>query len=70
MAIKSSFERSYDKQNINLVVILYEIYILEQSVSVRAVPELSVREAGAAVEFFHKASSPFCMPVARQYQSV
>ena len=40
-------------------------YILEQSVSVRAVPELIVGEEGAAVEFFCKASSPFCIPLIR-----
>ena len=40
-------------------------YILEQSVSVRAVPELNVGEAGAAVKFC-KALSPFFIPVARQ----
>ena len=38
-------------------------YILEQVVSVRAVSELIVREAGreagAAVDFFSKGSSPF-----------
>ena len=41
-------------------------YILEQSVSVRAAPELIVADGGAAVEFFDKASSPFCIPGARQ----
>ena len=35
-------------------------YILEQSVSVRAFPEL------IGGRFFVKASSPFCIPVARQ----
>ena len=33
-------------------------YILEKSASVRAVPELIVGEAGAAVKFFDKASWP------------
>ena len=41
-------------------------YILEQYVSVRAVPELIADEAGAVVEFFGKASSPFCKPIANQ----
>ena len=45
-------------------------YKLEQSVSVKAVPELIVGEAGAAVEFFGKASSPYCIPVARQWFNV
>ena len=38
-------------------------YILEESVSVRAVLELNVGDVGAAVKFFGKASSPFCIPV-------
>ena len=37
------------------------MYVLEQSISVRVVPELIVGEAGAAVEFFGKASNPFCI---------
>ena len=43
-------------------------YKLEQSVSVRAVPELIVGEAGGGGEakYFGKALSPFCKPVARQ----
>ena len=45
-------------------------YIHEQSVSVRAVPELAVGEAGAAVEFFGIASSPFCIPVTVQCYNV
>ena len=38
-------------------------YKLEQSVSIRAVPQLIVGEAGAAVEFFGKASTRFLIPV-------
>ena len=41
-------------------------YKLEQSVSVRAVPELILGEARAAGEFYGKASPPSCIPVARQ----
>ena len=48
------------------IVERFDEYILEQSVYVRAVPELIVDEAGAVVEFFGKASSPFCKPIARQ----
>ena len=40
-------------------------YILVQSVSVRAVPELIVGEAGAVVKFFCNALFPFCIRVAR-----
>ena len=40
-------------------------YILEQSITVRAVPELIVGRGGG-VKYFGKALSPFCMPVARQ----
>ena len=68
---------SHSDYSANLRIVLYcscytgmvesiDEYILEQSVSVRAVPELIVGEAGAAVEFLGKASSPFCIPVARQ----
>ena len=39
-------------------------YILEQSVLVRAVPELWGRRGGSHI--FGKALSPFCIPVARQ----
>ena len=46
------------------------MYFQEQPVSVRAVPELIVEEAGPAVEFFGKTSSLFCIPVARQCLNV
>ena len=35
---------------------LFGEYILEQSVSVRAIPKLIVERWGAAIEFFNKAS--------------
>ena len=41
-------------------------YMLEQSVSVRAVPESIEGQAGTAVELFGKALSLFCIKVARQ----
>ena len=40
-------------------------YILEQSVSVRAVPELIVREAGRQSNVLAKSHPPFCIPVVR-----
>ena len=42
------------------------VYILEQFVSIRVVPELIVGEGEAAVEIFSKASPPFCITVSRQ----
>ena len=41
-------------------------YIVEQSVSIRADPELIVGAAGIAVHFFGKALSLFSIPVARK----
>ena len=43
----------------------YAFVYLRQSVSVGVVSELIIWETGAAIEFFGKASSPFCIPVAR-----
>ena len=52
---------------LNTVESIIGEYLLEQSVSIRAVPEFIVGEAGAAVGFFGNGSFPFGIPVARQY---
>ena len=49
------------------MVLRFGEYILEQSVSVKAVSELIVGKTVAAVKFFGKASSPFCILVARHF---
>ena len=46
------------------------MYILQQYELGRAVPELTVLETEAEIEFFSKALSPFCIPVARQCSNV
>ena len=54
------------KQMLYRYVERFDEYILDQFISVRVAPELTWGEVGAAVNFFGKASSPFCIPVARQ----